>query len=111
MGMAIIVQGAFCLAEPNLGPGRWLGGLTALAAGALLLIGFLTPIAGSVAALGAIGVGLSVFPACTTSLFDARLTIVFSATILIAIVLLGAGAFSVDARVFGRREIIIPPSS
>jgi uncharacterized membrane protein YphA (DoxX/SURF4 family) len=108
MGMALIVQGGFCLVEPHLGPGRWLGILTVLGAGTLLLIGFLTTIAGAVAAVGPIGAGLSLFPACTNSVFDARLTIIFSATMLLAIVLMGAGAFSVDARVFGRREIIIP---
>jgi hypothetical protein len=30
-------------------------------------------------------------------------------TMVLAIIGLGPGAFSVDARVFGRREIIIPP--
>jgi hypothetical protein len=28
---------------------------------------------------------------------------------LVAVIVLGPGAFSVDARLFGRREIIIPP--
>jgi hypothetical protein len=32
---------------------------------------------------------------------------VFSIAILLAIIVLGPGAFSVDARLFGRREIII----
>jgi uncharacterized membrane protein YphA (DoxX/SURF4 family) len=99
----------FCLSEPNLGAGRLIGGFTALAAGALLLIGFLTPVAGTIAAIGAVAVGLSV-PALATPLFGSKLTIILSATMLIAIALLGAGAFSVDARVFGHREIIIPRS-
>ena len=30
---------------------------------------------------------------------------------LVAVIFLGPGAFSVDARVFGPREIIIPPMS
>ncbi len=111
VGTSVIVQGGFCLDEANLGHGHWFFGLTALAAGILLFVGFLTPIAATVAGTGAIGIGFSLFPGCTTSLFDARLTIIFSATMLIAIAFLGAGAFSVDARVFGRREIIIPPSS
>jgi len=29
----------------------------------------------------------------------------------IALALLGPGAFSLDGRLFGRREIVIPPSS
>ena len=31
------------------------------------------------------------------------------ATLAVAIVFLGPGAFSVDARIFGRRQIRIPP--
>jgi hypothetical protein len=31
--------------------------------------------------------------------------------IAVAIMCMGAGAFSLDARLFGRREIVIPPSS
>jgi hypothetical protein len=34
-----------------------------------------------------------------------------SAVMAIAVVCLGAGAFSLDSRLFGRREIIIPARS
>lgn len=37
--------------------------------------------------------------------------IVFEVTIPIAVAFLGPGAFSLDARLFGNREIIIPRSS
>ena len=84
-------------------------GLAALAAGVLLLVGFLTPIAGTAVGLGGIGVALSLLPACTPPVFDSRLSMVFAVTMLIGIILLGPGAFSIDARVFGRRQIIIPP--
>jgi uncharacterized membrane protein YphA (DoxX/SURF4 family) len=109
IALSVLVQGGLYLREVGGGPATWLAGLSALAAGALLLIGFLTPIAGAVVGLGAIGVGLSILPACTPTLFDSRPAIVFAVTMLAAIVLLGPGAFSMDARVFGRREIIIPP--
>ena len=82
-----------------------------IASAALLLIGFLTPLAGVVVALEAAGIGLSLLPACTRTLFDSYVSVVFAVAILLAIVTLGPGAFSVDARLFGRREIIIPPSS
>jgi uncharacterized membrane protein YphA (DoxX/SURF4 family) len=63
----------------------------ALLAVLLLLIGFLTPAAGSIAAAaglyGATPDGLCLF------------------VIAAAIVLLGPGAYSIDARLFGRREI------
>jgi uncharacterized membrane protein YphA (DoxX/SURF4 family) len=90
-------------------PASWLVGLLALVAGAMLLIGFLTPVAGMAAGIGGIGVAVSLLPACTATLFDSKVALVFAVTMLVGIVALGPGAFSLDARVFGRREIIIPP--
>jgi uncharacterized membrane protein YphA (DoxX/SURF4 family) len=84
-------------------------GALALIAGALLLIGFLTPIVSLLVAAGAIGIGFSLLPVCSPNLFDTRIALIFGCTMLVAIVGLGPGAFSLDARVFGRREIIIPP--
>jgi len=107
IALSALVQGGLYLREAGGGPVTWLAGLAALAGGALLLVGFLTPVAGATLGLEAIGVGLSLFPPST--LFDSRPAIVYAVTILVAIVLLGPGAFSLDARVFGRREIIIPP--
>lgn len=83
-------------------------GIGGVAAGGLLLIGFLTPIVGIVVGLAGIGVGCSVFPSCTPTLFTSFVALVFALAILLAIIIMGPGAFSVDARLFGRREIIIP---
>jgi len=109
IGLAILVQGGYYVGEPDAPLWAWAVGLAAILAGCLLLIGFLTPVAGSLAALGAVGVWLTLIPACTPTLFDSTLAAVFGLTILWAIVTLGPGEFSVDARLFGRREIIFPP--
>jgi hypothetical protein len=47
-------------------------------------------------------------PACSGAIFDTPMSLVFGVTILLAIVGSGPGAYSLDARLFGRREIIIP---
>jgi uncharacterized membrane protein YphA (DoxX/SURF4 family) len=107
-GITLLVQGGFYLRGPDPAPGAWFVGLTALAAGVLLLIGFLTPIVGAVVGVGAIGIGLSLLPACTPTLFESTTPIILAVTMLLAIIVLGPGAVSVDARIFGRREIIIP---
>ena len=90
-------------------PGTSLVGFAALAGGVMLSAGFLTPIVGGLVGLGALGVRFSLLPACAPSLFDGTLPAIEAATMLIAVVLLGPGAFSIDSRIFGRREIIIPP--
>jgi len=67
-----------------------------LTGAAFLLLGFLTPIV--VLALGVMSLGVA---------FTIDEFIEF--VILIAVVaLLGPGAYSIDARLFGRREVIIP---
>ncbi len=111
IGLVAIIQGVFYLtADAHSALEMWLG-LLGIAAGAALLAGFLTPVAGVVVALGALGAALSVLPAPAPNLLDAKLSLIFAAIITVAIVFLGPGAFSMDARLFGRREIIIPPST
>ena len=66
-----------------------------------LLVGFMTPIAAIVIGVGAIALALS-------SLFETNQTLLNVIVLTIAIALLGPGAFSIDARMFGRREILIP---
>jgi putative oxidoreductase len=108
---ALSIQGSYYLREPDLSTAAWFVGLGALASSVLFLAGFLTPVAGIVVALASIGSRLSFFPACTRNLFDSYLSVVFALAILFAVIILGPGAFSVDALLFGHREIIIPQYS
>jgi len=85
--------------------------LIALVSGVLLLVGVLTPLASLLVASGGAGIALSWLPASLSNVFDARLSAMFVAIIAAALVFLGPGAFSLDSRLFGRREIIIPPLS
>jgi uncharacterized membrane protein YphA (DoxX/SURF4 family) len=71
----------------------------------------LTPIAAILAALISTGITLSWFPPPSIAHCRSLLAIVLEMAIAIALICLGPGAFSVDARLFGRREIIIPGST
>jgi hypothetical protein len=77
-------------------------------AGAALIAGVVTPIAGSSVALVTAAMAMSWMPAPSISVLDGRASLAFMAIVAIAIVLLGPGAYSIDARLFGRREIVFP---
>ena len=87
-------------------------GLAVLAflGGAFLLAGLMTPVVALLVATGNIGIALSWLPLPGEGLIDGYLAIINLIVLSIAIALLGPGAFSLDARMFGRREITIPVS-
>jgi putative oxidoreductase len=74
-------------------------GVFSLLTGVLLLIGLWTPVAGVLAAVLAIWLAPSVFPDLSFH--------VLIALIGLALALLGPGAWSVDARLFGWRRVEI----
>jgi len=77
-----------------------LAGLAA-ASGLLLVIGFLTPFAGVVLVV-------SIAAGRLAGSHEAATSPLLVGIAAIALVLLGPGAVSLDARLFGRREIVIP---
>jgi uncharacterized membrane protein YphA (DoxX/SURF4 family) len=109
LGATALVQANFYLIDPSHSTlGAWIGGLLAAVGGALLVAGFLTPVASALIGLGSAGIAFSWFPAPMTNIIDTSLAGAFVIVMSIAIAFLGPGAFSVDCRLFGRREIIIP---
>jgi len=109
VGVTAILQGGVYLANPSPSIlGLWIVGLLAVASGVLLLIGFLTKAAAMLVGLSS--VGLSWVPAFSLNSFHTKLSLFFIIVISVAVSLIGPGAFSLDSRLFGRREIIIPYS-
>ena len=110
-GAALVAQGAGYFADwHDLPIPSLIVGVLEVAGGLALLVGYLTPFAGILATLIGLGGALSWLPTPTSDLFSARLTAFLATVIAAALVCLGPGAFSLDARLFGRREIIIPSS-
>jgi uncharacterized membrane protein YphA (DoxX/SURF4 family) len=74
--------------------------------GVFLLLGYRTRVAATIVAIASIGsifFWLSTYRPQESSLSAALVSIIAA-----AVICLGPGAFSLDSRLFGRREIIIP---
>ena len=108
-GMTGMTQGALYLtgrSVPNIE--AWAMGVGLAACGAFLLAGFATPLVSAILALGSLSTAFSWVSPPERNIFGSLLSALLVAIIAVAIALLGPGTFSVDFRLFGRREIIIP---
>jgi hypothetical protein len=106
IGLGLLIQSSAWLIESQTSNnGMWAPGLLALVIGISFILGFLTPLAGSVSALAGIAIRW-LHPEWSASMTG--LLSVSPLVMVIAIMLLGPGAFSLDAYFFGRRKIIVP---
>jgi uncharacterized membrane protein YphA (DoxX/SURF4 family) len=106
-GVLLTVQGAAYLLNWSSQPSAaWVVALLTVSSGVLLLLGCLTRLAALVAFV-ACGV-YAWLPASSLDFFAAKLPSILVGVIAVAVICLGPGAFSVDAHLFGRREVVIP---
>jgi uncharacterized membrane protein YphA (DoxX/SURF4 family) len=111
--VTVAVNAIICAIDAFLVPNShaisvWAVGSLAIAVGAAIFVGFLTPAASAVATVGYLMTGGSPFLMTEANNHISTLAAFNLAAISAALVLLGPGAFSLDAHLFGRREIIIP---
>jgi hypothetical protein len=94
VGVTLIAQSVTQVRSSELSAAGWIFTVLVVLNAGCLLLGFVTPVAAVITGLASVAVF--------------NLDIVVLST---AIALLGPGAFSIDARMFGRREILIPNAS
>ncbi len=111
VGCSLIALGTNYVRTSNQSLIVWVLAALAFAGGAFLLAGLMTPLIAVLVAGGGIGIALSLIPLPGESLFNSYVAIINLIVLSIAIALLGPGAFSLDARMFGRREITIPSNN
>jgi len=107
---SLIAQSIGYVQMPNRSLVAWVLAALTFAGGAFLLIGLMTPFMAVLVAAGGVAAVLSWIPLPGHALSDSYPAILNLIVLSIAIALLGPGAFSLDARMFGRREITIPSS-
>lgn len=112
VGFTTTLQAWLYLLDPN---NRTVGEITLLVllfgTGLFLVIGLWTPVVSTLAAVYSVGIVCSLLPAADPRLFDGRVVAIRMIVMAVAVGLLGPGAYSVDAYLFGRRDIVIPPTS
>jgi len=113
VGGTASLQGAVYLTHINEPDAlTWIAGVMAVVSGVALVAGFLTPASGAVAGLTTLFIVATWTPPSASELIY-RLAALILVVDAAALSLLGPGALSMDARLFGRREIIIshdPPA-
>ena len=110
VGISVSGQGIFYLAQSPTWA-SFVGAVLLIPCGLCVLIGFATPVASLVVSFGVLAISMSWLALPTGSLLDGKPALFELIVISLSIALMGPGSFSVDARLFGRREIVIPPSS
>ena len=95
VGVTLIAQTVTQVKSSELSASGWIIAALVFVGAGCLLLGFVTPVAAVLIGLASVAVAFN-------------LDIV---VLSITIALLGPGAFSIDARMFGRREILIPNST
>ena len=100
VGVTLIAQTVTQFRSSELSASGWVLASLLLAAAVCILLGLVTPVVAIVIGVASVYLVVSTLPNSIQNL-----DVVVLST---AIALLGPGAFSVDARMFGRREILIP---
>lgn len=112
LGVPLLVEGAALLADRRDTTSPLIVvALISVAAGVALQFGYYVGRAGTAGGVSVIAVHFLSLHGEHLNLFSSRIACFLAISIAIALVFLGPGAFSIDARRFGRREIVIPPRS
>lgn len=111
-GLSAVAAGIFYFASSSSSvTEKWLLGGILIVSGAASAAGLLTPVAAALMGACFLGIAFAWIAPPSLPLHDIRLMACAMIVAAIALALLGPGAFSLDGRLFGRREIVIPPAS
>ena len=111
LGVSLLTQGTFAFSAGNAtGFHLELVELLMALGGTALILGLMTTAAGLLTAAVGLDIFLYRLPVSIHGWLDPRTAALSAIAISLALVCLGPGSLSVDAHLFGRREIVIPSS-
>ena len=111
LALSVVAEGVAYVQALNRSVVLLVAASLAFISGAFLLTGLMTPLTALLVAVGGVVFEYFWIPQANEHLFHSHLAIINLIVLALAIGLLGPGAFSLDARMFGRREITIPSNS
>jgi len=104
----LVIQSSVYFSSSHAKLDIWILAASVIVCAIFLVVGLFTSVVSLLAAMGVGAIALSLLRSPIGNPFSEGMMIFNVVLTSLAIVLLGPGAFSLDARLFGRREIIIP---
>ena len=86
----------------------WAIGIASVMCGTMLVVGFMTLVAGVLASVSIVAISFST-QAFAPSMSPAVALNLLTAILALGLALTGPGAFSIEGHLYGRREIVVPP--
>lgn len=109
VGVTAVLQGCAFVPKHESGPSwLWSVAVVMCLGGGALILGALTVLTSLTIGLAEMGTACSLLPSSPPALSDSQVAPVLVIAMTIAVILIGPGAFSIDARLFGLREVKIP---
>lgn len=109
VGVTAVLQGcAFVPWHESAPSWLWSVAIVMCLGGGALILGALTALTGLTIGLVEVGTVCSLLPSANPTLLHSKTALFLVIAMTIAVILIGPGAFSIDARLFGLREIKIP---
>jgi len=87
----------------------WVTGVISVVCGVLLVLGLMTLVAGVTASASILAITLAVGSLSSVLASGTAVLNLVIALLALALALTGPGAFSIEGRLYGRREIVVPP--
>jgi uncharacterized membrane protein YphA (DoxX/SURF4 family) len=107
LGVTFVIHGIDLLHRENVAGTVWATSMAGVLCGLMVFVGLLTPFASVILCAATIGDWAVNFPPGQEGMHLPSAGTICTVIVTVAVALLGPGAYSADARMFGRREVVV----